>query len=122
MLAVLPSHIPRERALEEPAVVIMKLQSPYMLQEWISRLRQSAAQMQSVALWHTRQVLAPTYFVRPRCPDPLACPLPDDGAVPQPPAIFVGVVPNCQQPGIHAVASSTQGITQEACWYDISSS
>jgi hypothetical protein len=57
VLAVLPSHIPRERALEEPAAIIMKLQSEYMLQEWTRRLRQSAAQMQSVALWHSRPVL-----------------------------------------------------------------
>jgi hypothetical protein len=35
----------------------MKLQSDYMLQEWTRRLRQSAAQMQSVALWHSRPVL-----------------------------------------------------------------
>lgn len=59
MLSVLPSHIPRERALEEPSAVIMKLQSGYMLQEWTRRLRHSAAQMQSVAMWHSKQARAP---------------------------------------------------------------
>lgn len=56
VIAVLPSHVSKDRALEEPSAVIMKLQSEYMQEEWLRRLRQSAAQMQSVALWHTRPV------------------------------------------------------------------
>eukprot|EP00892_Ulva_mutabilis_P007576 jgi/Ulvmu1/5190/UM021_0207.1 len=55
VLAVLPSHIPRERAVEEVSAVILRLQSDYMLQEWTRRLRHSAAQMHSVAVWHSKQ-------------------------------------------------------------------
>lgn len=56
VLAVLPSHIQRDRAIEEASAVILRLQSDYMLQEWTRRLRHSAAQMHSVALWHSKQV------------------------------------------------------------------
>lgn len=50
VLAVVPSHVPHERVLEEPAAIVLRLQSDYMLQEWTRRLRHSAAQMRSVAL------------------------------------------------------------------------
>ena len=52
VLAVAPAHVPRERVLEEPAAIIMRLQSDYMLKEWTRRLRHSAAQMRSVANWN----------------------------------------------------------------------
>jgi hypothetical protein len=71
VLAVLPSHLPRERALEEPSAVIMKLQSDYMLQEWTRRLRHSAAQMQSVAMWHSKQACTPSPSVISRQAGPL---------------------------------------------------
>ena len=52
VLAVAPAHVPRDRILEEPTAIVLRLQSDYMLQEWTHRLRHSAAQMRSVANWN----------------------------------------------------------------------
>jgi hypothetical protein len=72
VLAVVPVHIPRERVLEEPAAVIMRLQSKYMLQEWTRRLRHSAAQMHSVAMWHHKNEVRGCMIVAAPSPAPAA--------------------------------------------------
>lgn len=52
VLAVVPAHVPSSRILEEPAALVLRLESDYMQSEWTRRLRHSAAQMRSVAVWH----------------------------------------------------------------------
>ena len=51
VLAVAPMHVQVSQVIEEPAAVLMRLPSEYMVTEWVRRLRHSAAQMHSVASW-----------------------------------------------------------------------